>query len=245
MGFWDKWFGSSKSEEEPSVEMLEAPEIEDAEDATEAEPTDAAEQLERGMRYRFGDGVPEDHKKAFVYFKKASEQGFAKAYFMLGNCYHFGIGTEQNYEMAVHWFKQGAEQGVAEAQHNLADAYETGRGVKKDMKKAMYWYGKASAQYIQRSTLKVALLHIDGFGGKRLDIPNLERLFENLRRFPKGEEERELLQEFGEKLHALKHHTETPSEGFFGINLAAVKIWLKTQQAVIDEENGGKTDAGH
>lgn len=245
MGFFDKWVGSSKDNEMPIVEMLEAPEIEDEEGVTEAEPIDVEALYELADRYRFGKGIPEDHKKAFHYYKKSAEQGFAKAYFMLGNCYHFGVGTEPDFEMAAHWFKRGAQQGIREAQHNLADAYETGNGVKKDLTKALYWYKKAAAQGIMRSILKVALFHADGVGGDGFQVDHAEVIVNACEKVPKDETEEEFWQDLTKKVRHLKYHIQTPSESVFGINLAAINICLRNQQITINEAAGGDKDAGH
>ena len=79
-------------------------------------------------------------------YRKAAEQGDAKAQFNLGDCYYFGKGIKKDYNEAVQWFRKAAEQGHASAQFILGHCYDAGDGVSKDTAKAIEWYKKAAAQ---------------------------------------------------------------------------------------------------
>ena len=63
--------------------------------------------------------------------RKAAEQGFAVAQWMLGNAYYDGSGegVVKDHVEAVKWYRKAAEQGLAEAQNNLGNAYDLGEGV--------------------------------------------------------------------------------------------------------------------
>ena len=50
-----------------------------------AEAGDAHAQLQLGICYFNGDGVREDKTEAVIWFRKAAEQGLAKAQYNLGN----------------------------------------------------------------------------------------------------------------------------------------------------------------
>ena len=76
--------------------------------------------------------VEKKYTEAVVYFRKAAEQGDAKAQFSLGCCYEYGYGVLKNQEEAVKWYRKAAEQGDTMAQTNLGICYEYGRGVAKD-----------------------------------------------------------------------------------------------------------------
>ena len=100
---------------------------------TEETQTEAKEQLSQ-------DSISADK------FRKAAEQGDAKAQHNLGICYYFGRGVEQDYTQAVQWWSKAAEQGLADAHNNLGICYENGEGVEQDYTQAAHWYRKAAEQ---------------------------------------------------------------------------------------------------
>jgi len=66
-----------------------------------------------------GDGVGKSHNKALYWFRKAAEQGYAKAQYNLGLCYKNGWGVRKNITEAKKWFRKAAEQGLETAQEAL------------------------------------------------------------------------------------------------------------------------------
>lgn len=60
-----------------------------------------------------------EYDKAFEYYQKAAEKGYALAQFYLGLCYHNGDGVEKDLSEAVIWCRKAADQGHAEAQDML------------------------------------------------------------------------------------------------------------------------------
>jgi len=61
-------------------------------------------------------------------YRKAAEQGSAKAQSSLGIAYFQGRGVAQDYTQAARWCHKAAEQGVAQAQNNLGLRYNAGQG---------------------------------------------------------------------------------------------------------------------
>ena len=59
------------------------------------------------------------------WYRKATEQGYAGAQYMLGFCYHNGWGVEKNDTEAVKWYKKAAEQGHVKAKAELILKGET------------------------------------------------------------------------------------------------------------------------
>lgn len=104
------------------------------------------EQFNLGVRYYYGDGVPQIYSEAVKWFRKAAEQGNANAQYNLGVCYENGDGVPQNYSEAVKWYKRAAEQGDANAQYKLGVCYEGGFSVPQNYSKAAKWYRKAAEQ---------------------------------------------------------------------------------------------------
>ena len=90
---------------------------------------------------------PKDEKVEKVKsYRKAAEQGLAKAQYDLGVCYGNGYGVEKNYSEAVKWYRKAAEQGLAKAQYDLGVCYGNGNGVEKNYSEAVKWYRKAAEQ---------------------------------------------------------------------------------------------------
>ena len=59
-----------------------------------------------GMIYKTGQGIEQDQKNAFSYFK----QGHIKVQNELEKCYYEGRGIEQDYANAANWLSESASQ---------------------------------------------------------------------------------------------------------------------------------------
>ena len=93
--------------------------------------------------------------KSAADYRKAAEQGDAKAQLLLGACYAKGDGVTKNLAEAVKWYRKAAEQGVAGAQFMLGFCYAKGDGVTKDLAEAVKWYRKAAQQGHQEAKVKL------------------------------------------------------------------------------------------
>lgn len=62
-----------------------------------------------GLKYKKGDGVPQDYFLAFHWFKKAAEQELPEAIYQLGLMYEEGKGVEQNDIEAVNCYAKAKE----------------------------------------------------------------------------------------------------------------------------------------
>ena len=60
-----------------------------------AEQGDAKAQVDLGICYCNGDGVPQDYTKAVKWFRKAAEQGNADGQYRLGVCCYGGMGVPE------------------------------------------------------------------------------------------------------------------------------------------------------
>jgi TPR repeat protein len=106
----------------------------------------AIAQVDLGLKYDDGDGIPQDYAEAMRWYRKAADQGNAKAQNNLGLMYSKGHGVPQDDAEAVKWYRKAADQGYAIAQNNLGFMYEAGRGVPRDYAEALRWYRKAADQ---------------------------------------------------------------------------------------------------
>ena len=108
-----------------------------------------------------------EYTEAVKWFRKAAEQGHAKAQCKLGWCYgSYGTGIHDGSE-ALKWFRKAAEQGYAEAQCKLGSYYFHGLCVKQDYVEAAQWYHKAAEQGDHQAQGMLAMLYEEGWGVKK------------------------------------------------------------------------------
>jgi TPR repeat protein len=106
----------------------------------------AKAQIDLGLMYANGHGVPQDHAEAVKWYRKAADQGDDVAQFYLGLMYANGHGVPQDHAEAVKWYRKAADQGNAKAWTNLGVMYEQGHGAPRDYAEAVKWYRKAADQ---------------------------------------------------------------------------------------------------
>ena len=87
-----------------------------------------------------------DDKKAAEWFRRAAQQGFARAQYNLGVLYTNGDGVPQDPSQAAQWFRRAADQEDAKAQYNLGLLYAKGVGVPQDYREAYVWFTLAAAR---------------------------------------------------------------------------------------------------
>ena len=104
-------------------------------------------QLNVGIMYYSGQGVPQDYGEAAKWYRLAAEQGDAIAQGNLGFMYYSGQGVPQDYGEAAKWYRLAAEQGNATAQSNLASMYFSGVGVPQDYVQAYMWVSLAASRF--------------------------------------------------------------------------------------------------
>ncbi|QRV94856.1 Sel1 domain-containing protein [Ceratobasidium sp. AG-Ba] len=63
--------------------------------------------------------LPQSDTEAYLWAKKAAEQGLAKAMYAVGYFSEVGVGTVQSLNEAMHWYKRAAEAGDKRAMQRL------------------------------------------------------------------------------------------------------------------------------
>lgn len=86
----------------------------------------------------------QNYAEAVRWYRKAAEQDYDIAQYLLGGMYEQGSGVTQDYAEAVRWWRKAAERGNAEALYNLGVMYATGRGVAQNYVRAYMWATLAS-----------------------------------------------------------------------------------------------------
>lgn len=115
-------------------------------------------QVNLGIMYAHGHGVPRDDVEAIRWFRKAAEQGDPLAQHNLGVMYESGRGVPQSWAEAATWFRNAADQGLADAQYDLGRIYADGRGVQRDYVRAYLWFSLATGQGDQRAAHSRSIL---------------------------------------------------------------------------------------
>ena len=92
-----------------------------------------------GFLHREGRGVLCDLHRAFWWFSRAAQQGYAPAQVSLGIVTLRGEGTRSDPCRAVGYFERAASQGEAAGQRHLARCYASGVGVGQDPREAFKW----------------------------------------------------------------------------------------------------------
>ena len=96
--------------------------------------------------YLRAQGIPQDYKEAFRWFRHAAEQGEGIAQMNLGLMYFKGLGVVQDYKESANWYWFAADQGIPSAQAKLGMMYEYGHGVFQDYVSAYMWYSLGALQ---------------------------------------------------------------------------------------------------
>ena len=125
---------------------------------------DDAAQFLLGMAYYNGEGVAQDYKESFKWFKRSSRQGNEFAENAVGVMYENGEGVKENFIEAIKWYRKSAKQDFDVAQHNLGEIYYKGEGVKKDYNKAIKWYRKSAEKGNVYSQFRLGYMYFEGEG---------------------------------------------------------------------------------
>jgi hypothetical protein len=80
-----------------------------------AEGGDPGAQLNLGLMYVNGHGVPRDYREAIKWYRRAAEQGSDRAQYNLGLMYDHGYGVPQDYVFAHMWYNIAGTAGSAVA----------------------------------------------------------------------------------------------------------------------------------
>ena len=86
---------------------------------TSTEPLNAEALYQKAEKYYYGIGVRQNYADAAKFYRKAAEQGHAKAQNSLGYMYSFGQGVPQDNNEAQKWYRLAAAGGIAIAKERL------------------------------------------------------------------------------------------------------------------------------
>ena len=125
---------------------------------------DATAQVQLGVIYLTGDGVPKDDVEAVKWLRKAAEQDSPLAERYLGEMYYKGRGVTADNEEAAKWLRLAAEQDDAQSQYNLAVLYSKGLGVPHNLNEALRWMNRAAEQHLAAGEMGMGAAYENGDG---------------------------------------------------------------------------------
>src|SRR6185503_8285796 len=118
-------------------------------------------QMNLGVLYREGHGVPLDYAQSMHWFQLAAAQGHASAMVEIGRLYRFGHGVEKNPDEAIRWFEKAVnEKDAPLGKVNLGELYlEQG-----ETEKALKIFQQAADQGSPNALGELYLVYWDGNG---------------------------------------------------------------------------------
>ena len=133
-------------------------------------------QYNLGKMYDDGKGVLRDDVESVRWYRKAANQGYAKAQFLLGTMYENGEGVTKDKARAGKWYRMSirgllvaAKQGDAEAQYFLGCAYDDGTGVTQNETEANRWFHMAAENGEVHAQVFLGFMYYDGILGVKKD----------------------------------------------------------------------------
>ena len=120
-----------------------------------AEKGDAAAQFRLGRKIERAPasvvgGLEKKWQESVRWYRKAAEQGYTRAEYLLGVSYAIGLGVAENRLEALRWYRKAAEKGYSPAQYALGNAYATGNGIRMDKQEAVrLWRESAEQGYVE------------------------------------------------------------------------------------------------
>jgi len=112
----------------------------------EAEKGDLEAQVDLGVMYFSGEGIPQNYDEALKWYRRAADKGNAAAQNNLASMYLKGLGIPRNPIEGAKWMQLAAKQGLPRAQLNLGALYADGIGVGRNPLEAVRWIRRAADQ---------------------------------------------------------------------------------------------------
>ena len=142
--------------------------------AAKSDSTDLADQYAKNkantalaLFYINGYGVDVDTEKAIEYLTAASDNGYAKASYYLGQVYENGLGVDKSYEQALEYYLIAADLDYAPALNQVGYMYYNGYGVDVDFASAVYYQKLAALQGYAIAQVNLGFLYENGYGVER------------------------------------------------------------------------------
>jgi len=125
-----------------------------------AEQGDPAAQYIVSMEYFRGKHLMKNPEEALKWLTRSAENGYVKAYRVLGGIYAFGsYGIRRDNAKAGKWLALAKDQNT-ETALDIAEMYLEGRGVDRDIQKAIEYYNELAEKYVVEAHLKLGEIYV-------------------------------------------------------------------------------------
>src|ERR1017187_2189205 len=127
----------------------------------QAQDGDIDAQYELGTSYSTGEGVSQDHSKAFRWLQQAAEGGHVLAQHRLGDAWYFGNGVSSNKKEAARWYVAAGEQGDGAAYFlgaGMSDAFEADEDVHNHRTRFIFYPSKAHLYVAEGEDIEAQLV---------------------------------------------------------------------------------------
>ena len=112
-------------------------------------------QCDLALLYSEGIGTAKDNYKAFEWFRKSADQGYALA---MHNVAAYYLNVFKNQQLAFQWYRKAAEAGHESSQTVVGLMYIKGAGGTPDIQQAMTWLQRAAASGSEEAKQVIAAL---------------------------------------------------------------------------------------
>jgi TPR repeat protein len=118
-----------------------------------------------GIYYQYDFGIYiKNRKRAFNYFKKIANEGYAMGQFELGWFYENGVSVEKDFKIAAYWYERAANNEHLMAMHKLGNLYLDGIGVDKNHRKAFELFKKSAQGEYPNGIMMLGYCYSNGIG---------------------------------------------------------------------------------
>jgi len=128
---------------------------------------DRTAQLQLGLMYDEGHGVPKQYQQAVRWYSVAASQGDPDAPYYLGRIYHDGRSSSKDYARARQWYRVASQRGNPKAAVNLGVMYAFGLGGPKNYQAAGQWFFLAAIRGDIKAQDNLGVLYQNGEGVQR------------------------------------------------------------------------------
>ncbi len=157
-----KWFLLAQTfGSQPAAEAVERMKRE----AVRRSQSDAFEAI--GDMYQKGDDLPQSSSTAVDWYRKAAEQGDARAQVKLANLLLQGQSAPSHYAEVQSLCEKAAKANFPPGAYCMGKLYEQGIGVERDISKAAKWFTKAANMGVASAALQVGEMYWKGEGLKQ------------------------------------------------------------------------------
>ncbi len=111
-----------------------------------AESSDPRAIVQLGVKYSLGEGVEQDHRRAFELYERAALAGHPDGMFNLASCYRLGEGVGKDPLEAIRWYRRAYDAGEYFAPFVLGEIFAEGEGVPADRRRAIRFFEIAESR---------------------------------------------------------------------------------------------------